>query len=306
MATEESSLSNWAGPYVTEMLGRGQAAASQPYTAYGGPLTAGQSGLQQQAFSGLAGLSAPTNMGAYTPTSFTSGTTSQDYMSPYMSAALEPQMAEAQRQAEILRVQNAGRLGRAGAFGGSRQAIMESEGQRNLTRNLADIYGEGMQTAYTQGMGQFNTEQDRQMTAQQRTNQYGLDVLGAQQDAGGVQRAIEGQGIAADYAQFQEERDYDKNNTLYMQSLLDGLPLETQTYNYSEPSGMASLTGGIAGAKSILDLLNGNSEDGGNGNSGNGDTANNPGFQSLVDFYVSQGRTPEQAANDANAILGTG
>ena len=33
----ESNLSNWAGPYVTEMLGRGQALASQDYQGYGGP-----------------------------------------------------------------------------------------------------------------------------------------------------------------------------------------------------------------------------------------------------------------------------
>ena len=249
----ESSLSPWAGPYVTDMLGKGAALADQPYQAYGGPLTAGQSDLQTQAFQGLGALTVPTaQMGAYTPTSFTSGTTSQDYMSPYMSAALEPQMAEAQRQAEILRVQNAGRLGRAGAFGGSRQAIMESEGQRNLTRNLADIYGEGMQAAYTQGMGQFNTEQDRQMTAQQRTNQYGMDVLGAQQDAGGVQRDIEGQGIAADYAQFAEERDYPYKQLQFQQSLLQGLPISTQAYNYTEPSAFNQAAGG---AGTILDLM---------------------------------------------------
>jgi hypothetical protein len=53
---EESSLSSWAGPYVTEMLGRGQALAGLPYQAYMGPLTAGASPLQQQAFSGLASL----------------------------------------------------------------------------------------------------------------------------------------------------------------------------------------------------------------------------------------------------------
>ena len=46
----ESSLSNWAGPYVTEMLGRGQALASMPYQGYTGPLTAGPSSIQQQAF----------------------------------------------------------------------------------------------------------------------------------------------------------------------------------------------------------------------------------------------------------------
>ena len=55
-AGSESSLSTWAGPYVTDMLGRGAALADQPYYAYEGPLTAGASDLQSQAFQGLAGL----------------------------------------------------------------------------------------------------------------------------------------------------------------------------------------------------------------------------------------------------------
>ena len=48
----ESSLSNWAGDYVTDMLGKGQALANQPYQAYTGPLSAGQSTAQQAAFQG--------------------------------------------------------------------------------------------------------------------------------------------------------------------------------------------------------------------------------------------------------------
>ena len=59
----ESALSNYVGPYVTDMLGRGQALANEGYQAYLGPLTAGTSDLQQQAFdaaSGLASLAMPT------------------------------------------------------------------------------------------------------------------------------------------------------------------------------------------------------------------------------------------------------
>ena len=248
-ASTTESLAGWAAPYVTGMLGKGEALANQPYQAYGGPLTAGQSELQTKAFQGLAGLTLPTaQMGAFTPTSFTSGTTSQDYMSPFMNAALEPQMAEAQRQAEIQRVQNASRLGKAGAFGGSRQAIMESEGQRNLLRNLADIYGTGMQTAYTQGMGQFNTEQDRAQQAQDLTNRFGLSTLAAQQLGGAQQRDIESQGIAADYAQFQEERDYPYKQVQYQQSLLQDLPISAQETSYIEPSDTSNILG-------ILDLI---------------------------------------------------
>jgi len=260
MRAEESSLSSWAGPYVTEMLGRGQALAGLPYQGYMGPLAAGESGLEQQAYQGLGALNMPTTqMGSFTPTSFTSGTMAQDYMSPYISAALEPQMAEAQRLAEIQRVQNASRLGKAGAYGGSRQAIMESEGQRNLLRNLADIYGTGMQTAYTQGMDQFNLEQDRARQAQEMTNKYGFDVAKALQDAGATQRGIEQQGIAADIKQFEQERDYPYKQVQFMQSLLEGLPLETQSYSYTEPSGLQSLYGVGSDIMSILDLLSGKS-----------------------------------------------
>jgi hypothetical protein len=248
-ASTTESLSGWAAPYVTGMLAKGEALANQPYQAYSGPLTAGQSGLQTQAFQGLGALTVPTaQMGGFTPTSFTSGTTAQDYMSPFMSAALEPQIAEAQRQAEIQRVQNASRLGKAGAYGGSRQAIMESEGQRNLLRNLADIYGTGMQQAYTQGMGQFNTEQDRARQAQEYTNKYGLESLKAMQDAGAIQRDIESQGIAADYAQFQEERDFPYKQVQYQQSLLQDLPISAQETSYIEPSDTANILG-------ILDLI---------------------------------------------------
>jgi hypothetical protein len=243
-ASTTESLAGWAAPYVTGMLGKGEALANQPYQAYGGPLTAGQSGLQTQAFQGLAGLTLPTQqMGGFTPTSFTSGSTAQDYMSPFMNAALEPQIAEAQRQAEIQRVQNAGRLGKAGAFGGSRQAIMESEGQRNLLRNLADIYGTGMQTAYTQGMGQFNTEQDRAQQAQDLTNRYGLSALAAQQLGGAQQRDIESQGIAADYAQFKEERDFPYKQVQYQQSLLQDLPISAEEREYIGQSDFAEALG---------------------------------------------------------------
>jgi hypothetical protein len=54
------------------MLGRGQALAGMPYQAYMGPLTAGQSTLQDTAFQGLAGLNIPTNQQmTYNPMSFT-------------------------------------------------------------------------------------------------------------------------------------------------------------------------------------------------------------------------------------------
>lgn len=256
LRAEESSLSSWAGPYVTEMLGRGQALAGLPYQAYMGPLTAGESGLQQQAFQGLGALQTPTTQQTtYDPMSFTAAGTAQQYMSPFLQGALDPQYAAAQRQAEIAAQNLQSQYGKAGAYGGSRQGIAEAELQRGLLDRMANITGQGYQTAFEQAQNQFNTEQARQMAAAGQAQRYGLDVLGAQRTGGAEQRAIEGQGVAADIAQFEQERDYPYKQVQFMQSLLQGLPLETQSYQYYEPTGLASLSGGVGGVKSVLDTL---------------------------------------------------
>jgi len=251
----ESSLSNWAGPYVTEMLGRGQALASMPYEAYTGPLTAGQSALQTQAFQGLAGLTIPTDqMTAYTPQTFTAEAAGQ-YMNPYLMAALQPQIDEARRQADIARVEQAGRLTRAGAYGGGRQAIMESELNRNLLQNLAGITGTGYMQAFDTAQQQFNVEQQRQAEQQQRAREYGLATIGRQAELGGVQRGIEQEGLTAERQQFEEERDFPYKQTQYMQSLLQGLPVAAQTYTYAQPSALSEILSGAGGLRDLYNII---------------------------------------------------
>ena len=251
----ESSLSNWAGPYVTEMLGRGQALASQPYQAYTGPLTAGQSALQTQAFQGLAGLTIPTDqMTAYTPQTFTAEAAGQ-YMNPYLMAALQPQIDEARRQADVARVEQAGRLTRAGAYGGGRQAIMESELNRNLLQNLAGITGTGYRQAFDTAQQQFNVEQQRGSEQQQRAREYGLATIGKQAELGGIQRGVEQEGITADRQQFEEERDYPYKQVQYMQSLLQGLPVAAVTYSYAQPSALSEILSGAGGVRDLYNII---------------------------------------------------
>ena len=247
----ESSLSSYVGPYVTEMLGRGQALASQPYQEFQGPLTADVAPLQQKAFEGIAALETPT-MGAFTPTTFGTEQATQ-YMNPYLMTALQPQIDEARRQAEIQRVADAGRLTRAGAFGGSRQAVMESEGRRGLADRIARITGEGYRDAFNRAQQQFNVEQEREKAAQQMANQYGFEVLGGLGAAGAKQRAIEQQGLSTDIAAFEEERDFPYKQVQYMQSLLQGLPLQAQSYSYSQPSRFAEIVGGAGNLGALFE-----------------------------------------------------
>ncbi len=236
---QESSLSNWVGPYVTDMLAKGQALSNTPYQGYGGSLTAGQSELQNKAFSGLAGLTVPTNqMGGFDATRI------QQLMNPYLMASLQPQINEANRQAELIRAQNAGRLAQTGAFGGSRQALMESEAQRNLNQQIADITGKGYATAY-----------DKAVEQQNQINQYGLAALQKQADLGAQQRAIESEDIAARRKEFEAARDDPFKKVQYQQSLLQGLPVAAQNYSYQPPSALTELMNAAGGAQKLWDML---------------------------------------------------
>jgi hypothetical protein len=229
-----STLSPYIGDYVTDTLGKAQTLADQPYQAYKGPLTAGASDLQNQAFAGASNLATT----GYTPGTFTGGTfdanAAKQYMNPFLTASLSPQLAEQQRAADIARLSDNARLAQAGAFGGGRQAIMESEGRRNLLDKQSQLIGKGYETAYDKAMGQFNADQTRRMDAdkageasRQYSATYGRDTLKDLANLGATQRDIEQQGITADEKEWEKQRDWDKQMQQYKIGLLDKLPIST-------------------------------------------------------------------------------
>lgn len=260
-----NTLSPYIGEYVTSALGKGAAMAASPYQAYTGPLTAGASDLQQQAFAGIqsvAGAGYTPETYNYQPGQFT-GETAQSYMNPYLQTSLDPQLKEAQRQADIARLADASRLTKAGAYGGSRQAIMESEGRRNLMDIQGQITGRGYDTAYQQGLGQFNADQARAMQAQQAqeasrqySSGFGLKTLSDLAALGGVQRDITGQGVAADKAQFEEERQYAYAQPAYQLGLLSGIPIGGTTSS-PNTTGLATAQSQVADIGSIYKSLSG-------------------------------------------------
>ena len=229
-----STLSPWVGDYVTSTLGKAQSLADQPYQAYKGPLTAGASDLQNQAFAGASNLATT----GYTPGTFTGGTfdanAAKSYMNPFLTTSLSGQLAEQQRAADIARLSDNARLAQAGAFGGSRQAIMESEGRRNLLDKQSQLIGKGYETAYDKAMAQFNADQTRRMDAdkageasRQYSATYGRDTLNDLAKMGATQRDIEQEGITADQKEWEKQRDWDKQMQQYKLGLLDKLPIST-------------------------------------------------------------------------------
>jgi hypothetical protein len=234
----QTNIPDYAKPYVEKMMGMTSALTDinqNPYQKYGQERQAGFTPMQQKSFqgandmqsSGLTGLggqyAGAATLGAlgtkYDPTQFQAGKfgqqDAQQYMSPYMQSVVDIQQREAQRQGDIAGTQRNAQATSAGAFGGSRQAIMDSEAARNLATQKGDIQARGLQDAYGQAQSQFNADQARNMQAQQlgeQSKQYGAG-LGLQ----GLQTALQGAGQmgALGQQQFQQGMDINKLQNTY-------------------------------------------------------------------------------------------
>jgi hypothetical protein len=251
--SKTSTLSPWVGDYVTDALGRGAALANAPYQPYQGRLTAGASNLQQQAFAGASDLASA----GYTPGSFMGGFGSaqaSQYMNPYLQASLDPQLKELQRQSDIQRVNDAGRLTAAGAYGGGRQAIMESEGRRNLLDKQADLLGTGYKTAYDTGLGQFNKEREAGEASRQFSANYGLKTIDQLANLGETERGITSEGLAADKKAFEDEREWAYKMPQYQLGLLSGLPIGANTTSVNQDD-LSKLQSDVSGLASLYETL---------------------------------------------------
>lgn len=271
--------------YIGDMLSTGWGLAKLPYQPFTGERFAPTTPLQQQAFTGYQGLGAyqPGQFSAgfdYQPGQFNTGLgpvgSVQDYMNPFMQGVVDVQAREARRQADISRNAEQARLAQAGAYGGSRQAIMEAERQRNLGTQIGDIQAKGLMAAYEQAQkqrlgeatlgleGQRLGELSRQFGAEggakfgleaqrlgEASRQFGaeqgLKTLADQLKAGTVQRGIAQEPLDFGYKEFQESLNQPYKGLGLMQSLLEGMPVRANPYEPGASSFGAGLQGGIGG-----------------------------------------------------------
>ena len=279
--TSSSTLSDWAGPYVTTMLGQAQAVANQPYQTYQGPLTAGPSDIQNQLFSGIGGLTLPqnygasmSNAGAYAPPNTNVPTQVQSvsqaangtqnttpnlnnfgasgdqnslinqYMNPYLQASLTPQLNMLRQQAQTNEQNDLGKLTSQGAYGGSRQAVLQGMDQNALLANQANVIGQGYNTAYNNALGQFNTEQ-----------QQGNQLANTMNTIGQTQQGINQAGVTADYNEFLNQRNYPMQQLQFEQSMLQGLPTSTVTNTPTQATGIQGLSSAVGGLGTLATNL---------------------------------------------------
>ena len=124
------------------------------------------------------------------------GLLSQDigaYQSPYQQQVIDLAMGDIQRQADIARTGAQERAIRAGAFGGSRSALLESESQRpyaeQMARTAAGLRQSGFEQAQRaaqsdlarqQQLGMFGAGQEQQRALQQAQLGQQAGIFGAE------------------------------------------------------------------------------------------------------------------------------
>ena len=118
----------------------------------------------------------------------------QKYMNPYTQNVLDVQNKELQRQADIAGTQRGAQAARAGAFGGSRQAIETAEANRNLAMMKNANTAQALQQAYQQAQQaqQYGANLGLQgQTAAQ--SGLGTALQGGQLGLSGLGTALQGQ-----------------------------------------------------------------------------------------------------------------
>ena len=175
-SVQTSEIPEELRPYVREVLSEAQdiykTRKEEGYVPYTGEeispfspeqerayaLTAEQVGQAQRyatpaaAFATMAGI-AP------------SGQEIASYIDPFTQQVIDIQEREARRASDILKQEQDLKAVQSGAFGGSRQAIVEAERGRNLAEQIGDLRAKGLSAAYGQALKQAQAQRQRQLGA---------------------------------------------------------------------------------------------------------------------------------------------
>jgi len=115
------------------------------------------------------------------------------FMNPFEDAAVQQALADIRRAGDVQATQIGGQAAQAGAFGGSRQAILESELGRNILeqqgRTAAQMRQAGFESAAQRAQQAFEAARGRQLQAGSALGQLGLQ--GTQQQAALRQAALD-------------------------------------------------------------------------------------------------------------------
>jgi hypothetical protein len=199
---------------VYDNLGRAQALANTPFQPYTGQQVAAFNPTQvqaQNAYTAIgqggvgsgplqSGIDLALGVGGYQPQQVTAAPlTSVDlsgYMNPYQSDVTNATISQAMRAKGISDANDAAKATAAGAFGGSRSAVLQNlddnTWQQNLQQSLAGLNSSN----FAQAQAAAQNDLSRQLTASQANQNAGLQAAGLSLNAANALAGMGGQQLS--------------------------------------------------------------------------------------------------------------
>jgi len=239
--TAEATIPEYQKQQQRSLFGAAQAVANQPFVPYTGARVAGfnpdqlrqfqatrglfESGMGYDPMAGLAGLA-----GAETPqigqVPSLLETDISAYQSPYTQQVIDTTLGDIRREQDIAQRKAQEGAIRAGAFGGSRSAIMEAEATRPYVEQAARTAAGLREAGFGQALGAAQSDIARQqarafaqpeLELRSRAQRAGLlgDIAGQQYSRLGLlgqmglqQQALQQRGLDVPYQEFQRALAY--------------------------------------------------------------------------------------------------
>jgi hypothetical protein len=256
--TYTSPVPEWLKSEQKEIVARGLALSDQPYQPYTGERVSQFTPLQRQAYGAAEGQQVAGQLGLATGLAGLSGLqsfrdpgTAGSFMNPFLEQALAPQLQGLARQSQIEGTRQQGEATMRGAFGGSRDAIMRAEREKNLLGQQSDVLGRGYAQAFDTAQSQFNAERAAQMQAagllgdlgQQQFGQE-MGIMGRQREFGADQQKQIQRILDQQYADFQAQKDFPYQQVGFASDIIQGRGGSTrQMYAPAQPSGLQTIAG---------------------------------------------------------------
>ena len=273
---QEASLPAFQEAQMKELFNRARGLSQQPFVPYTGPMVAGFNPDQLQQFDATRGLFESSM--AYDPTKALQGLAQkrtprrgevgtlldapiEQYQSPFQQQVIDQALGDIQRQADIARGGAQDRAIRAGAFGGSRSALLESESQRPFieaqARTAANLRQAGFEQAQRAAESDIARQQQLAMFAPElelRARQQQAGLLGGLQGSqlqnlgllsgiGRQQQLLQQAGIDAARGEFQRALGYGPQQLSLLQGGM-GTPLISTTTTGRQQTGFGDILGG--------------------------------------------------------------
>lgn len=260
--TVESTVPAFQQQQYQDIYQQARGIAQQPFIPYTGPQVAGFSPDQLQAFEAqrqqfgraqefdpfaqrqeLIQQEAPSLLGADI----------EAYRSPFEQGVVDLALGDIQRQQDIAQQRAQERAIRAGAFGGSRSAILESEASRPFAEQAARTAAQLRQAGFQQAQRAAESDIERQM----RQQQFRSGLLGQQEQAqraaisgllgtGAQQRQLQQQALGAARGEFERALQFPSQQFGLLSQAISGIPAMQGQVSRGQ-TGLGDILGGITG-----------------------------------------------------------